>query len=56
MLSYQDDRKLERLLEELFSDDDDLTSDGIIILNRSIGPIFSPSANCCSLNYSNYSS
>ncbi len=56
MLSYQKDRKLERLLEELFSDDDELTSDGIDILSLSIGPIFSPSFNCCSYNYANYSS
>ena len=55
MLPYQEDWKLEKLLEELFSDDNELTGDGITVLNGSIGPFFSPSGNCCRYTYINYS-
>lgn len=54
MLLYQEDKKLEKLLEELFSDDNELTSDGITVLNGSIDPIFSPSCVCCSYNFTCY--
>ncbi len=54
MLSYQEDMKLETLLEELFSDDDELTSDGIEVLSRSIGPMLLLSGNCCRYNYTGY--
>lgn len=54
MLSYQEDRKLEDLLEELFSDDDELTSNGVAVLGWAIGPIFSPFRACCRYNYTSY--
>ena len=55
MLPYQEDRKLEKLLEELFSDDNELSSDGITILSGLVAPIFSPSGSCCKYSYTNLS-
>jgi hypothetical protein len=49
MLPYQEDRKLEKLLESLFGDD----SDDVEVLWLPIGPYSSTA--CCSLSYANYS-
>jgi len=54
MLPYQKDWKLEKLLEELFSDDDELAGDGITVLNEGIDPIFWPFGNCCSYSYTSW--
>jgi len=54
MLSYPEDNKLEKLLEELFSNDDELGGDDITILNNGIDPIFSPFGNCCKISYTGY--
>ncbi len=34
MLPYQEDRKLERLLVSLFEDDDELTSEDVLVLGQ----------------------
>jgi hypothetical protein len=47
-----DGKKLEELLGKLFKDDDESTSDGVMVLRKPIP--FMPSGNCCSLNYGNY--
>ena len=54
MILYPGDKKLEKLLEELFSDDGELSGDDITVLNDGIGPIFSPLGNCCRYNYTSY--
>ena len=57
MLSYQEDRKLERLLEELYLDDNELAEDDIVIVGWPIIPILLPSSgNCCTYNYASYNS
>ena len=54
MLSFQEDRKLERLLKELYLNDEELAEDDIIVIGWPIGPILLPSS-CCTANYGNYS-
>ena len=55
MLSYQEDRKLERLLEELYLDDNELAEDDVVIVGWPIAPIPMPfSYSCCTYNYTNY--
>ena len=54
MLPYQDDRKLEKLLEELFLEDDE-AADDVMIVGWPISPILLPSSvDCCTYNYTNY--
>ena len=53
MLSYQEDKKLEKLLESLFRDDDELTLDDVEILWWPIGP--GPFTACCTYSYAGYS-
>lgn len=53
MLLYPEGKKLEELLEELFSDDNELASDDITVLSWS-DPIILPFGNCCKYNYTNY--
>lgn len=53
MLLYPEGKKLEELLEELFSDDNELASDDITVLSWS-DPIILPFGNCCKYNYINY--
>lgn len=53
MLPYQEDaRKLEKLLERLFEDDDGSTPDDVEVL-RGPGPW--PFSSCCSHSYGDYS-
>ena len=55
MLPYQEDKKLEKLLEDLFLDDDESTLDDIAVLGWPINPILLPfSGNCCNYTYANY--
>ena len=54
MLPYQEDAKLEILLEELFSDDDELTADGVGVLSKSIDPMLLLSSDCCRYSYTGY--
>ena len=56
MLPYQEDTKLERLLRELYLNDEELAEDDVIILGSPIIPILLPSFSCCVYNYSNYNS
>ena len=53
MLPYQEDKKLEKLLESLFGDDDELTPDDVAVLWWPIGP--GPLYACCSWSYTAYS-
>ena len=55
MLPYQEDTKLERLLRELYLNDEELAEDDVIILGFPITPILLPSFSCCSYSYLNYS-
>jgi hypothetical protein len=56
MLPYQEDaKKLEKLLEKLFEDDDESTPDDVVILDGPAGPWPIPFGNCCSYSYNNYS-
>ncbi len=52
MLPYQEDKKLEDLLESLFGDDE-LTSEDIVVLGRPNGPRLLSA--CCSHSYGGYS-
>ena len=52
MLPYQEDRKLEKLLESLFVDDES-TLDDVAILYWPIG-LIEPFINCCGYSYSSY--
>ncbi len=53
MLPYQEDKKLERLLEELYLNDEELAEDEVTIVGWPIIPIL-PFGNCCSYNYGNW--
>lgn len=53
MLLYQEDRKLEDLLESLFVDDDESTLDDISVLSWPIG-LMRPFTSCCTYSYSSY--
>ena len=55
MLPYQEDKKLERLLKDLYLNDDEIAADDVAVLDWPIVPILLPSFNCCVYNYSNYS-
>lgn len=51
MLPYQEDgKKLEELLERLFEDGDELTSEDIVVLNGP-GPPKPNGPDCCVYNY-----
>jgi len=52
MLSYQEDKKLEKLLESLFGDSE-LTPDDVEVLWWPIGP--GPLTSCCTYSYAAYS-
>ncbi len=53
MLPYQKDGKnLETLLEKLFDEDDELTSEGVSIMKKPVLPW--PLGNCCSYNYAGF--
>lgn len=52
MLPYEDGKKLEKLLEKLFEDDDESTPEDVVVLRRPIPPI--EPFGCCSNNYSSY--
>ncbi len=55
MLPYQENRKkLEKLLEKLFEDDDEWTPDDIAVLRKPKRPI-RPFTDCCSYSYGGYS-
>jgi len=45
-------KKLERLLQSLFEDNDESTPDGVAILRKPRLPL--PSSNCCTHSYANY--
>ncbi len=52
MLPYQEDRKLEDLLDSLFKGDDGSTLEGVVVLNwPSLLISFS---NCCTYSYGSY--
>ena len=51
MIYYGPD-KLEKLLEDLFADDDELGLDDTVVLGRPI--LISSSPNCCRYNYTSY--
>ncbi len=56
MLPYkhkEDGKKLEKLLEKLFEDDDKPTSVGVTVLREPTSPL--PFYNCCNYNYGSYS-
>ena len=50
---YYVPENLEKLLEDLFADDDELGLDDTVVLRRPI--VFSSSPNCCTYNYTSYS-
>ena len=55
MLPYQEDKKLERLLKELYLDNEELAEDDVIILGWPIFPfLLTYPGNCCTINYANY--
>ncbi len=56
MLPYkhkEDGKKLEKLLEKLFEDDDKSTSVGVTVLREPGSPV--PFYSCCNYNYAQYS-
>jgi|GEM_PF-1601433 len=54
MLPYQEDqKKLEKLLENLFEDDDESIPEDLAVLRKPIPPI-EPFTNCCNYNYGSY--
>ncbi len=56
MVLYYGPEKLEKLLESLFADDDELGLEDIVVLGRPIRrPIpFGSSSACCNYNYTGY--
>jgi len=52
MLPYQQDRKLEKLLENLFGDDDESTLEDVGILRLPGLP--RPFTSCCNYNYGSF--
>jgi hypothetical protein len=52
MLPYQQDRKIEKLLENLFGDDDESTLEDVGILRLPGLP--RPSYSCCTYNYASF--
>jgi hypothetical protein len=49
---YYGPEKLEKLLEDLFADDEELGLEDTVVLRRPI--LFSSSPNCCTYNYTSY--
>jgi len=54
MLSYQGDKKLESLLENLFEDDDDVSTLEDVEIFKWPG-VPAPLRSCCTYNYGSYS-
>ncbi len=52
MLPYEDEKKLENLLKQLFVGVDGSAAEDVVILGRPIPP--EPFNSCCSLNYGSY--